>query len=196
MRHGWRSADGARVTDRPRADRRGLGQHPQPSERARHSHQVLGGLGGQLAGEAVQPGDAPLGVVAGVAGVRRSLAARLAVPARAPHGRRHDVAALEAVAARLDDAEELVAEEQALAARRGHAERALRDLAVRAAHAHLERAQEQLAGAGRGSATSTTSVVSARPGRGDEAEHGQAAVSPPSMTNAVPVTKAASSDAR
>ena len=111
---------------------------------------MLRGLGHELAREAVQPGDAALGVVAGVAGVRRALGARRAVPARAPHGRGDEVAAREAVPVALDDAEELVAEDEPLAPARRHAEQPLGDLAVGAADADLERAQEHLAGPGRG----------------------------------------------
>jgi hypothetical protein len=60
---------------------------------------------GQLGGEPVQAGDPVLAVVAGVAGVRRPVRARAAVPARAPHRRRDEVAAGEAAAAALDPAE-------------------------------------------------------------------------------------------
>ncbi len=100
------------------------------------------------------------------------------------------------MAVALDDAEELVAEHQALAAFGGHAEAALGDLAVRAADAHLERPQQELArGRARiGQLGDRRGAAFAR--SGDEAQHAQAAVRPPSITNAVPVTNAASFDAR
>ena len=73
MARAWRSRAGA--------DRGRLGQHAQPPERARHGDELVGGLGHELAGEAVQARDAALDVVAGGAGVRRALRARTAVAA-------------------------------------------------------------------------------------------------------------------
>ena len=127
------------------ADRRRLGQHAQPPELARHRDELVGRLGHELAGEAVQARDAALDVVAGGAGVRRSLRARVAVAAGAPHGRGHEVAAREAVAVLLHRAEELVAEDERLPAARGDPEQPLADLAVGPAHPDLERPHEHLA---------------------------------------------------
>ena len=136
------------VPDRPRADRRRLGQHAQPAQRLRHRDQVLGRHDRQLGGEAVQPRDAVLGVVAGVARVGRARGARAAVPARPPHGRRDEVAAREAVAGVLDAAEQLVAEDEPLLAGGRDAEPALGDLAIGPADADLERAHQHLAARG------------------------------------------------
>ena len=71
----------------------------------------------------------------------------------------YEVAAREAVAVALDDAEELVAEHQRVAARRSYAEDALGDLAVGAADADLQGAEEDLALGRRGSGTSATAVL-------------------------------------
>ena len=143
--HGWRSP--IAVTWRmPRAQiELGSASTPsRPSARGIGDH-VLGVLDHQLAGEALERRDAALGVVAGVARVGRALLAGAAVPARAADGGGHEVALREAVAALDHDAEQLVAEDQlGLAGRRG-AELAGRDLAVGAADADLERADQQRA---------------------------------------------------
>ena len=66
------AADRLHVAQRAGADRRRLGEHAEPPERLGHRDDVLGGHDGQLGGEAVQARDAVLGVVAGVARVRRA----------------------------------------------------------------------------------------------------------------------------
>ena len=70
------------------------------------------------------------------------------------------------------------------------------DLSVRPADAHLHGAHQELAGPGP-RVRELDDLCGVNPTRRrDETEHGHAAVRPPSMTNRLPVTNAASSDAR
>ena len=86
-------------------------------------------------------------VVAGQARVGCALGAGEAVPARAAHGCRDEVAAAEAVAVTLDDRERLVPEHERAAVGRD-AEEPFRDLAVGSADADLEHAHQQRVVAG------------------------------------------------
>ena len=96
----------------------------------------------------------------------------------------------------LDHAEQLVAEHEPVAVVRRDPEGALGDLAIGAADADLQRPQEHLARAGPRVRHLGDGGAVRPAGSGDEGLHAQAAVRPPSITNAVPVTNAASSDAR
>ena len=128
-------------------------------------------------------------VVARQARVRRALGAGEAVPARAAHGCRDEVAAAEAVAVALHDRERLVPEHERAAVGRD-AEEPFRDLAVGSADADLEHAHQQrvVAGLHGGNVRDPRGVGDA--GVGDERQH-QAAVRPPSITSTVPVTNSA-----
>ena len=134
------------------------------AQRLRHRDQVLGGHDRELAGEAVQAGDPVLAVVAGGAGVGRALRARVAVAARAPHGRGDEVAGGEAVAARSTRPSSSWPRMSGSSPGRGDPEQALRDLAVGPADADLERPHEQLAAAGRGAGISATAALPCTPG--------------------------------
>src|SRR4051794_1796642 len=104
------------------ADRRRLGEHPEPPEPARHRDQLVAILGDELAREAVQPRDPTLLVVAGQARVGSAFVARDAVPAAASDGRADEIALREASPVALDDPEQLVAEDEQAAARRRRSE--------------------------------------------------------------------------
>ena len=83
-RHGWRPPT-ARTWRSARAQiDAGSASTPTPAERLGHGDEVLGGHDRELGGEAVQPRDPVLGVVAGLARVRRTLRARV----QCPHERR------------------------------------------------------------------------------------------------------------
>ena len=126
------------------ADRRRLGEDAQRPERRRDRDQLARILRHELPREAVQPCDPALAVVAGEARVRRARLAGRAVPAGAAHRRGDELAAREAVAVALDDGEELVTEHEAATLRRGP-EMPVRDLAVGAADADLERPDDDVA---------------------------------------------------
>src|SRR5436190_7311182 len=89
--------------------------------------------------------DPALAVVAAQTGVRRRLRAGEAMAARATNGRRDELAAGKAVPASLDDRQRLVPEHEHRLVRRWDPEQALRDLAVGAANADFEGADEYLA---------------------------------------------------
>jgi hypothetical protein len=129
------------MPQRTRAHRRRLRQHADAPERLRDRNQLGRVLGDHLAREAVQPRDATLAVVTRQARVGRGLCACDAVPARPAHRRRDEVAAREAVAVLGDDRQHLVPEHERPVVRRD-AEEAVRDLAVGAADADLERPQD------------------------------------------------------
>ena len=119
------------------------------------------------------------------------------LPARSAHGRGYQVAAREAVAVALDDAEELVAEHQPRRGPSGATPKTPSEISRSVPQTPTSSVRRRTSpSAGCGSGTSATAVLCGWPGMVDEAEHGQAAVSPPSMTKAVPVTNAASSEAR
>ncbi len=107
--------------------------------------------------------------------------------AGAPHRGADELAALEAVAVGLDDAEHLVAEHEHVGLVRGDPEQAFRDLAIRAAHADLEHAHEDTV-AGRLANVGDACRVR-DPRLADERLH--AAVMPPSIVRIVPVTNSA-----
>src|SRR5207302_6901984 len=71
------------------------------------------------------------------------------MPARAADGRRHEVAACEAVAITLDDSERLVAEHERVLVVGRDPEETVHDLAIGPAHADLEHAHGHLTGGDR-----------------------------------------------
>src|SRR5438477_176271 len=133
------------MSERALADRRRLREHAEAAERFRNCNQVLRILRDERTCVAVQTCDPALAVVAGQARVRRVLSARDAMAARAANGRGDELVAREAVAVSLDDGQRLVPEHEQRLALRRDPEQAFGDLAVRAAHAHLERADEHFA---------------------------------------------------
>ena len=133
-------SDRTRVPQRTLADRRGLGQDAERAERARDGDDLRRVLDDELAGEAVQPRDPALEVVARQARVRRAFRAGETVAAGAADDRGHQVAAREAVPVTLDPSEELVPEHQLALVVGRDAEVAVRDLAVGAAHADFQHA--------------------------------------------------------
>ena len=182
--HGWRPPIArACLIARAQIDVGSASTPSRPSERG-IGDQLRGVLGDELAREAVEPGDAALAVVASEARVGRSFLAGEAVGARAAHGCGHEVAAGEAVAVALDDAEQLVAEHELGVAVRRHAEEPS-EISRSVPHTPTSSTRsEHLAGAGLhlrhlGDARR---VGDAR--LGDERLHGsrQAAVNPPSIT--------------
>ena len=196
-RHGWRSAT-ARAWRIARAHiEAGSARTPsRPSERGTGTRCSARSATSSLANPSrrVIPRSS---VIAGVAGVRRTLGARVAVPARPPHRRGDQVAAREAVAVSLDDAEQLVPEDEAVAALGGHAEgtvvrsrgpsrrRPPPRVRTRSSPARGPRVREldDLCGV---SPDPASSRDRARSGRGEAAVDDEQ----------VPVTNAASSDAR
>jgi hypothetical protein len=183
------------MSERALADRRRLREHAEAAERFRNCDQLLRILRDELPGVAVQARDPALAVVTGQTRVRKPLRTCDAVAARAANGRGDELAAGEAVTISLDDGQCLVAEHEQWVAFGWDPEQALRDLSVGAAHADLERADENFPLArlhGR-------NVFDARCVRvtrlRDERQH-YAAVSPPSITKTLPVTKLAASEAR
>ena len=98
-------ADRARVAEAARADRGRLGEDAEAAERRGDRDEVLGRLDDELGGEAVQPGDAALGVVAR-SGRRRARPARRRRSARRSGARSRVTRSPRAkpVAVALDDA--------------------------------------------------------------------------------------------
>ena len=128
--------------DPTRADRRRLGKHPEATELVRDADELVGVLDHQLPGEAVEPRDAALAVVAGEAGVGRTFCACEAVSARPAHRSAHEVALREPVSVTFDECERLVAEHELLRVVGRDTEDPFRDLAVGAADADLEHAEQ------------------------------------------------------
>ena len=139
------AADRPSMSKRALADRGRLREHAEAPERFRNCDQLLRVLGDELTSVAVQACDPALAVVTGQTRVRRLLRARDAVAARAADGRCDELAAREAVAISLNDGQRLVAEHEQRLVLRREPEKAFRDLAVGAAHAHFERADEHFA---------------------------------------------------
>ena len=116
----------------------------RPSERG-IAISCVGVFRHDLACESVQARDPPLAVVARETGVGRPLLAGAAAGARSADHGRDEVAACESMSVTLDEAEQLVPEDERRVVLRRHAEQSLGDLPVGPADTDLEHSNRYLA---------------------------------------------------